>query len=375
MQMGNLMGLAYRRSVAAMTEQLYLSTGIDKTTPISFYALVNERCNVACRYCEYWRLKEYVDEMSIDDWKRGLGSVKEFMGNFLISFSGGEPFIKPGMIDLLAWCSQMDIQASVTTNGSALTERNAAKIVAARPFNLNISVDAPNAEVHDYLRGYPGLFDKLTRGIGYLRAEQARQGITFPIGIKPTVGAKNFRLLPEMVEWVREIGASYVSFQPMDRWTPETYNELWIEEPEWPALRAVIDRLIEMSESGAPIMTPPHVLKLFPAHFRGEAAPRDALPCRVGLRNFFIRTNGNVELCQKGFGVIGNLKTQSAREIWYGDTARDVRKRTTECENLCPITCLSQKTFGDQVKMGTRLLLNGRGSGGARALAAAGLDQ
>jgi MoaA/NifB/PqqE/SkfB family radical SAM enzyme len=313
--------------------------------------------------------------MSIDDWKRGLGSVKEFMGNFLISFSGGEPFIKPGMIDLLAWCSQMDIQASVTTNGSALTERNAAKIVAARPFNLNISVDAPNAEVHDYLRGYPGLFDKLTRGIGYLRAEQARQGITFPIGIKPTVGAKNFRLLPEMVEWVREIGASYVSFQPMDRWTPETYNELWIEEPEWPALRAVIDRLIEMSESGAPIMTPPHVLKLFPAHFRGEAAPRDALPCRVGLRNFFIRTNGNVELCQKGFGVIGNLKTQSAREIWYGDTARDVRKRTTECENLCLITCLSQKTFGDQVKMGTRLLLNGRGSGGARALAAAGLDQ
>jgi MoaA/NifB/PqqE/SkfB family radical SAM enzyme len=360
MDMSHLAGLAYRRSVSALAEQLYMRTGIDKTTPISFYAIVNEHCNVACRYCEYWRLKNYVDEMSIDEWKRGLSSIKEFMGNFLVSFSGGEPFIKPGFIDLLAWCGEAGIQASVTTNGSALTEKNAAKVVAGRPFNLNISVDAPTAEVHDYLRGYPGLFDKLTKGIGFLLAEQERQGIRFPIGIKPTVGAKNFRTLPDMVEWVQKIGASYVSFQPMDRWTPETYDELWIEEPEVPELEAVIERLVEMAGNGAPIITPPHVLKLFASHFRGESAPRDALPCRVGMRNFFIRTNGNVELCQKGFGVIGNIKTQSARDIWYSDPARDVRKQTSECERLCLITCLSQKTFGDQVKMGTRILMAGR---------------
>jgi MoaA/NifB/PqqE/SkfB family radical SAM enzyme len=372
MDLGHLAGLAYRRSVSAMAEQLYMRTGIDKTTPISFYAIFNERCNVACRYCEYWRLKEYQDEMSVDEWKRGLASIKEFMGNFVISFSGGEPFIKPGLTDLMAWCSESGIQASVTTNGSALTERNAAKAVAARPFNMNISVDAPNAEIHDYLRGYPGLFDKLSKGIGHLLAEQEKQGIKFPIGIKPTVGAKNFRLLPEMVEWAQKMGASYVSFQPMDRWTPETYNELWIEEPDWPELQAVVDRLIEMSRNGAPIMTPPHVLELFPAHFRGESAPRDALPCRVGMRNFFIRTNGNVELCQQGFGVVGNIKNQSAKEIWYSDDAKDVRKRTTECEKLCLITCLSQKTFGDQVKMGTRLLLSGRHSNTVRLPAEVG---
>jgi radical SAM protein with 4Fe4S-binding SPASM domain len=126
-----------------------------------------------------------------------------------------------------------------------------------------------------------------------------------------------------------------------------------------------------MKRNGAPIMTPPHVLELFPAHFREEAAPREALPCRVGLRNFFIRTNGNVELCQKGFGVIGNIKTQSARDIWRGETARDVRKKTTECEKLCLITCLSQKGFSDQVKMGARLLMAGRANKGMHIAAAA----
>jgi MoaA/NifB/PqqE/SkfB family radical SAM enzyme len=371
MDLNHLVGLGYRRSLAALTEQLYLKTGIDQTSPISFYAIINERCNVACRYCDYWRMKSYVDEMSIDEWKRGLSSIKEFMGNFLISFSGGEPFIKPGLTDLLAWCGENGIQASVTTNGSALTERNAAKAVAAKPFNMNISVDAPNAEVHDYLRGYPGLFDKLSNGIRYLRAEQDRQGIHFPIGIKPTIGSKNFRYMPDMVPWAQSVGASYVSYQPMDRSTQETYDELWIEQPDWAELQTVVDRVIEMKRNGAPIMTPPHVLELFPAHFREEAAPREALPCRVGLRNFFIRTNGNVELCQKGFGVIGNIKTQSARDIWRGETARDVRKKTTECEKLCLITCLSQKGFSDQVKMGARLLMAGRANKGMHIAAAA----
>ena len=118
-----------------------------------------------CRYCEYWRLKHYSDELTIAEWQAALTSVKEFVGTFSINFSGGEPFIKPGFIDLLAWCNSNGISAGVTTNGSALTLHNAVKVVAANPFNINVSVDAPNAEIHDYLRGYPGLFDKLSKGI------------------------------------------------------------------------------------------------------------------------------------------------------------------------------------------------------------------
>src|SRR5262249_34340713 len=148
----------------------------------------------------------------------------------------------------LTWCNANGISAGVTTNGSALTPRNAAKVVSANPFNINISVDAPNAKVHDYLRGYPGLFDKLSNGIRYLLAERERQGKNFPITVKPTVNSKNFRLMPELVEWATGMGVSCVSFQPMDRWTPETYDELWIESPELPEFERVIEQLIEMQQ-------------------------------------------------------------------------------------------------------------------------------
>ncbi len=355
MELSTLSTLAWKHTRNAVAEEAYLRTGYDGTKPVTFYGLVNERCNVKCRYCEYWRLKHYVPEMTIDEWKSALTSIKEFVGNFSINFSGGEPFIKPGFIDLLGWCSSNNISAGVTTNGSALTKRNAAAVVASNPFNVNISVDAPTAEVHDYLRGYPGLFEKLSNGIRYLIAERDRQGKRFPINIKPTVNAKNFRLMPALVNWAMAKGVSCVQLQPMDRWTPETYDELWIEDAELNEFERVVEQLFEMQRRGAPSLTPPNILRLFPDNFRGKKAPVEVLPCRVGMRDFFIRTDGQVEVCVH-YPPIGNIREQSARDIWYGPKAKEIRKKTVECDRLCLITCLSQKTLLDKVNMGMKLL-------------------
>ena len=60
----------------------------------------------------------------------------------------------------------------------------------------------------------------------YLREEQEKQGVLFPINVKPTMNRLNFRHLEEIVTWAKEIGATTVNFQPVNRWTPETYEEL-----------------------------------------------------------------------------------------------------------------------------------------------------
>ena len=141
----------------------------------------------------------------------------------------------------------------------------------------------------------------------------------------------------------------------MDRWTPETYDELWIEDAELEEFEQVIERLIEMQRSGAPILTPPNILRLFPDSFRGKKAPEEVMPCRVGLRDFFIRTDGEVQVCVH-YPSIGNIREQSARDIWYGPKAQEIRRKTVACDRLCLITCLSQKTLMDKVKMGRKLL-------------------
>jgi MoaA/NifB/PqqE/SkfB family radical SAM enzyme len=357
MDIATLSRLGIKHTQSAIAEELRIRTSYDLTQPVTFYGIVNERCNVKCRQCEYWRLKEYKEEMTIEQWQNALLSIKEFVGEFSMNFSGGEPYIKKGFLDILRFAYENGIHCGVTTNGWCMTKENAAKTVATHPFNVNMSVDAPNAELHDYLRGQPGLFARVAQGILNLREEMNKQDIHFPLQVKPTLNRLNFRLMPELVEWAIKQGATTVNFQPVNLWTPETYDELWLLEEDYNDFEKMIDRLIAMQHQGLPIMNSEEVLRLMLPHFQGTKAPDSVRPCRVGLRNFWIDTCGDVKLCND-WPVIGNIKQQSARAIWYGDKAREIREATLKCGELCLITCVSQKTILDKVKMGMKLLKN-----------------
>ena len=360
MKIANLAQLALKHVRNEVMEELYLRAGIEGTRPTVFYGVVNERCNYRCRYCEYWRLENYKDEMSIEEWHKALLSIKEFVGSFHIEFSGGEPFIKKGFVDLIEFCHQNNIQWGVTTNGSCLTPETIKRVVAARPFNINMSMDGHDPEVHNYARGIKGSLEKITGHLKNLIQERNAQGASFPIIIKPTVHSKNVHLIAEMPQWVQDLGATAVNFQPVDRWTQETYDELWIGEDRMAELEAVVAELLRQKRSGIPIMNSELTLNAWAAHFREESAPASVGACRVGLRNYFIRTNGDVEVCWF-FPAIGNVKTQSAREIWASELAQERRQETTACDRLCLFTCLSQKTIADKVKMGVTLLSGARG--------------
>jgi MoaA/NifB/PqqE/SkfB family radical SAM enzyme len=361
MNVSELLSLGYSHARNSAAQAIYLSNGVDLTMPVTFHALVNEICNCKCRHCEYWRQKKYVPEMSIEQWQNSLLSIKEFVGPFSVNFSGGEPFMKKGFIDLLGFCHENAIHAGVTTNGALLNERNVASIVAARPFNVNISLDSHIPAVHDHVRGMTGLFDRVARGISLLRAEQKRQGITFPIIIKPTIMSVNFRQLPEIVHWSLAAGATAINFQPLGKWTPETEEELWINEQDWPELDRVMQRLIDMKREGSPIMNSEEVLRLMTASFREETASPEHLPCRIGLQEFYIRPDGEVKLCFH-FPAIGNLTKQSAREIWKGPKAKEIRAATVTCDKLCLLTCLSQKSLGNRINQALTLLSGQRAS-------------
>ena len=236
---------------------------------------------------------------------------------------------------------------------SSSMKARAEKIVACRPFNTNLSLESNEPEIHDVLRGVPGAFTRTTQAIRFLAKERQAQKVEFPIIVKPTVNKLNFRRLPDMVRWAVDLGV-IVNMQPLEHWTDAT-KDLWIDESLHGELQKIIDQLIELKASGAPLLTSEAVLKLLPAHFRGEKAPRSVLPCRVGMRNFFMYPNGDVTHCFK-FPSIGNLKHNTAREIWHGEQGKKQRKATLKCEQLCLYTCLSSKTLVDKAKMAIRLL-------------------
>lgn len=356
MNIYNLTQLGLKHVQQTFVENIYLTTGFDITRPITFYAIINERCNAKCQHCEYWRLEQYQEELSTEQWQNALLSIKQLVGHYSINFSGGEPFLRKDITDILSFCYQHNIQSGVTTNGSALNENNAKKLVAAHPFNVNISCDAPCPEVHDVFRGMPGSFDKLSQGIEFLIKEKTIQHVKFPILIKTTINSLNLHLLEELVEWVQKKGADAVSFQPLEHWTPETYSHLWIGEELWPQLEQVVERLIKMKHQGAPILNDEHSLRMIIPYYRQEKISEQNMTCLTGLRNYFIRPNGDVQICYH-FPKVGNIKNQSANEIWRGHQGKAIREATIKCNKNCLTTCLYQRSLRDKVKQAVRYFI------------------
>ena len=147
-----------------------------------------------------------------------------------------------------------------------------------------------------------------------------------------------------MVEWVKGLGATAVNFQPVDRWTKETYDELWIGEDDMPDLIKVRDKLVAMKKAGAPILNSELILGVWPEHFREEKAPPETMPCRVGMRNYFIRPDGNVEVCWF-YPPIGNVRKQSAKKSgtakWRGNGGR---KRSPATSSACSPACRRRRS-------------------------------
>jgi MoaA/NifB/PqqE/SkfB family radical SAM enzyme len=358
MRISDLAGLAIRHARNAASEGIYLRSGRDFTKPVAIHAMINEICNYRCRYCEYWRMPNYRTEMHIAEWQKALLDLREFIGGgYHVEFSGGEPYLKKGFLDLLEFCRQHQLKWGVTTNGSAFSSKTVVSAtVAAQPYNVNVSIDSHRPDIHDYSRGVEGSLDRIVKGLVHLQEARKAAGLGFPIIIKPVVHRLNFRELPKMVGWIQEIGASAINFQPVDRWTAETYNELWIEDPnDRSDLQRVLDELIVLKRKGAPIMNSELLLHAWKEHFLSQPAPEECRPCRVGMRNYFIRPDGEVEVCWY-YKPIGNVRTSNAREIWYGTEAKQRRQETVECDSLCLFTCLSQKTLVDKVKMGLVLI-------------------
>lgn len=344
------------RLLGALREQLYLTAGVDLTRPETIRAVVTRRCNYKCPYCYDWQRTEY-PEMSIEDWQRALLGLRAYIGKYYVLFSGGEPFVKKGFVDLLAFCHRHGIEWSVITNGSALNQRVVERVVAAAPMTVDVSVDSAVPDINDRLRGARESLKGIGGALRRLSAERDRQKKRFIIRAKPTITRENFSGLPELVAWAVENGADLIDISPVrpgEYWQQEAgiRDRLWIGEAQLPAFRRVVAQLVDLKQRGAPIETSREKLLSLPEHFLGREVSHGASPCRVGLRDFHILPDGDISVCWE-HPNIGNLSRQSAREIWESDSAREIRARTVACDLFssirCANSCLSHKTLKQEV--------------------------
>ena len=149
-------------------------------------------------------------ELTPQQWMQFVDQVSSAHPAFY--FSGGEPLLYAGLVDLLTHIKRRGLMAGLVTNGSFLA-KHAEGLVRSGVDHVTISLDGPEA-VHDAIRAVPGTFKRVTEGIRALKDMKEKQGARFPaIKINCVITPQSLDTLGETYEIARGLGVDEFNLQ------------------------------------------------------------------------------------------------------------------------------------------------------------------
>lgn len=303
---------------------------------------VSYRCNSRCLTCNVW--KKRVDDLTLDEYKAlfaGLGSSL-----YWATFSGGEPFLRPDLIDIVIACYDRCRPAiiNIPTNGllrKQILEGVARLSAHARDSKIiiNFSLDGIGAR-HDELRGVPGNYAKLTE---VYRALRAANHPNVTVGIHAVVSTLNVREIPALRKHVRaELSPdSFITEIAEERLELDTVG-LDITPPPSEYAAVVTDLVADIDAS--PATGVPALIQAFRREYYQVAQQtlmeqRQVLPCYAGLASAHIAPNGDVWSCCTRAESMGSLRETrfDFMKVWASRRADQLRGSIRRGECFCPL--------------------------------------
>jgi len=188
---------------------------------------VTDRCNYRCVYCRTGEDGAQYSELPIADYARIL-RVFVSLGIEKIRLTGGEPLLRPGLLDLIRETAQLrsdfvpSLDIALTTNGHLLAS-------LARPLRdaglsrITVSMDAVDSETFARITRVPGSFERVRDGI------RAAQDAGFgPVKVNCVLmRGFNDSQIEAFAEFSRNEGVivRFIEFMPLEEgrtWAPET---------------------------------------------------------------------------------------------------------------------------------------------------------
>jgi radical SAM protein with 4Fe4S-binding SPASM domain len=102
----------------------------------------------------------------------------------MVILSGGEPLMRPDIVDLAALGTSLGLRMLLSTNGTKVTPSLAESLKTAGVKRVSLSLDAPVRSEHDAFRGLDGSFDAVVRAADIFR----EIGLPFQINSSITPG-------------------------------------------------------------------------------------------------------------------------------------------------------------------------------------------
>jgi len=140
-----------------------------KRIPVRSMIELTYVCNHKCRHC-YNPAIEKQRELGTEEIFSVIDQMTE-MGTRQISFTGGEIFTRPDIMDIIYHSRKRGLIVSLLTNGTLITEGIADKLISWGVIKFEISMLGGSRETCDKMTGVKGSFDRIVGALKMLRAK------------------------------------------------------------------------------------------------------------------------------------------------------------------------------------------------------------
>ncbi|MCX6669236.1 MAG: radical SAM protein [Methanothrix sp.] len=130
---------------------------LGRRTPDQVTISITEECPNRCAHCALPDSGKKL-QLSLETVKDLIGQILD-LGTTLVIFDGGEPALYRELPDLVESVDGRAI-STLFTSGAGFTPELARRLKRAGLYAVNVSLDSPEAEEHDALRGRRGVFQE-----------------------------------------------------------------------------------------------------------------------------------------------------------------------------------------------------------------------
>jgi AdoMet-dependent heme synthase len=274
--------------------------------PLSVHVDITYRCNERCVHC-------YLDhhdhgEMTTAEIKHLLDEMAE-AGVFLLTFSGGEIFLRKDFFELLEHARKLMFCVKLKTNAILIREREAERLKDLGVESIQVSIYSHRPEVHDAITLIPGSLKRSVDAIRFLKSQGLKVIIANVLMTQNMQDYAGVRALAD------ELGVKCTldpTVTPMMDGNRSTLG-LGVGEN---SLRQVFrdSALVGDVEEFCAI----------PA--KADESSLEAIPCSAGHTACYVSPYGDVYPCVQFPLPTGNVRQQRFVDIWrHSDRMNEVR--------------------------------------------------
>ncbi len=161
-------------------------------------------CNLRCRWCY---LDDYEQRGLAREALQKIASDLRQAGAIFILFTGGEPFLRPDLLDVMTDFSEHGFALEAKSNGLLLTKDRIRRLAGLNLFNLQISL-YDITDGNSAYTGRPYQFNKIARNI------RVALDHGLPLNLAVLVGKHNIDHLDEYREVIARLGVKEAFYSP-----------------------------------------------------------------------------------------------------------------------------------------------------------------